>query len=135
MFISLQIRAVMETRVLDYGLENCTFVIHSNKTYPGQGKPIDIYLLPSEKSGEGSTVTFLGRLFFVPGQDSESRPFYCTSRSSIRFELRCPEDDCTVHVPLQGITTRSKFTLRLLLMMQYRILAHLTPSRHFRLSR
>lgn len=100
----------METRVLDYGLENCTFVVHSNRTYLDQDKPIDVYLLPPGKLGEGSNGMFVGRLSFVPEQDSESRSFYCASRSRVRFELRCPEDDCTVHLPLQGITTRSKLS-------------------------
>ncbi|PIL23330.1 hypothetical protein GSI_14641 [Ganoderma sinense ZZ0214-1] len=103
------IRTVMETRVLDYGLQNCTFVIHSNTARLGQGQGVDVYLFPTEKPGEGPTrdAEFLDRVYFVPGKDSESRPFFCPSRSRIRFELRCPDDDCIVHVPLQGVTTRT----------------------------
>ncbi|KAI1794461.1 hypothetical protein LXA43DRAFT_142234 [Ganoderma leucocontextum] len=103
------IRAVVETRVLDYGLENCTFIVHSsNTTHLGQGRSMDVYLLgPTGKPGEGQNGMLLDRLSFIPGKDNISRPFHCPSRSRIGFELRCAEGDCTVHVPLQGVTSKT----------------------------
>ena len=106
-----QIRAVIEARALDYGLENCTFVVHSsNTTHSAQGRSVDVYMLPAtaEKPGEGQDGVFLETLSFIPGQDMMSRPFHCPSRARFRFELRCGEADCVVHVPLRGLTSKCK---------------------------
>ena len=99
----------MEVYVPDYGLENCTFIVHSsNTTHPGQGRSVAVYLLPAEKPGNDQNETFLDRLQFIPGRNSMSRPFYCPSRSHVHFELRCDEEDCIVQIPLQGVTSKSK---------------------------
>ncbi|KAM5537652.1 hypothetical protein V8D89_008730 [Ganoderma adspersum] len=103
-----QIRAVIEAYVPDYGLENCTLIVHSsNATHPGQGRSVDVYLLPTGKPGDGPRANFLNRLAFIPGKDSTSRPFHCPSRSHVHFELRCDEDDCMVQIPLQGVTSKT----------------------------
>lgn len=102
-------RAVIETHILDYGLENCTFIVRSstNTTLPGHGRSVDVYLLLTGQPGDGQDGVFLNRLAFIPGKDSMSRPFHCPSRSRVRFELRCDEDDCAVQIPLKGVTSKT----------------------------
>ena len=100
---------MIEAYVPDYGLENCTFIVHSsNVTHPGQGRSVNVYLLPTGKPGDSQGAKFLERLAFIPGKDSTSRPFHCPSRSHVHLELRCDEDDCVVEIPLQGVTSKSK---------------------------
>ncbi|KAI1783237.1 hypothetical protein LXA43DRAFT_956410 [Ganoderma leucocontextum] len=102
------IRTVVEAYVPDYGLENCTFIVHSSSTeHLGQGRSVDVYLLSNSKPGGGQDGTFLDRLAFVPGKDSMSRPFHCPSRSRIRLELHCGEEDCMVKIPLKGLTSKT----------------------------
>lgn len=116
----LQVHAVVEAYIPDYGLENCTLSLQH--TSPNIGLPedgqkgnkdedmaIDIYLIPSADEVDRPNGVHLDTLSFAPGRKSTTRPFHCPSQSTMYFEWRCTlPANCTIRLPLEGVTSLSE---------------------------
>ena len=107
----LQVSAHIDYYVPDYGLENCTITIKSIAdpyTLNHANSSIEIWRLSGSSSLSGKVL--LGTLTHSASTTMESTtdPFYCPSRSHMYFQWRCPQEDCRVNFPLEGVTTMSK---------------------------
>ncbi|KAI0648779.1 hypothetical protein C8Q79DRAFT_998772 [Trametes meyenii] len=102
------IRAVVDTYVPDFGLENCTLslrrvVDHEDSSLPDLAMKVDVYMLPALLVSGGGT--YFDTLVYASGRESTTRPFHCPSRSHVFFEWRCEEKDCDIQIYLEGVTS------------------------------
>ena len=104
--VLVQIRAVVETYVGDYGLENCTLSARRMHGEDGASVAIDVSLLPSLDGR--NQAAFLDMLTFAAGTESTTRPFHCAGRTSVFFEFDCRTEGCHIDLPLEGVTSLSK---------------------------
>ena len=108
---SLQISAHVGYYVPDYGLNNCTVTIKSiADPYPVRSANFSVEIWRLSDSSSLSDKILLGTLTLSQGisMESTTEPFYCPSRSHMFFQWRCPQKDCSINLPLEGVTTMSK---------------------------
>ncbi|KAF8514424.1 hypothetical protein BU17DRAFT_52585 [Hysterangium stoloniferum] len=102
-----EVSAYIEFYVPDYGLENCTLTgkFHDEPTAsrPNKVSEIDIWVLPDKE--DLSSKVFLDTLRFSRRNESTSRVFYCPSRTRMYFQWHCPNKDCSIQFPLEGVTS------------------------------
>ncbi|KIM90103.1 hypothetical protein PILCRDRAFT_811817 [Piloderma croceum F 1598] len=103
-----EISAHVDYYVPDYGLNNCTVTIKSiADPYPVRNANSTVEIWRLSDSGSLSDKVLLGTLTLSQGTSMESttKPFYCPSRSHMFFQWRCPQKDCSINLPLEGVTT------------------------------
>jgi hypothetical protein len=107
----LQISAHVGYYVPDYGLNNCTVTIKSiPDPYPVRSANSSVEIWMLSDSSSLSNKVLLGTLTLSQGtaMESTTKPFYCPSRSNMFFQWRCPQKDCSINLPLEGVTTMSE---------------------------